>query len=138
MVKVRDLDSRNGTFVNGVRRVECELNVGNTLQLGQIILDIVASPDLIQIADEDDVTNTTIMLSSKSPELDSRLKGLSPGQRQVLRLLLQGLREKEVATALFVSRHTVHTHVRRIYRELGVQSRAQLMAMCLDRKKDSK
>lgn len=43
-------------------------------------------------------------------------------------LLLQGLSEKEVGTRLGLSPHTVHVHVKRLYRERGVESRPELMA----------
>jgi DNA-binding CsgD family transcriptional regulator len=49
----------------------------------------------------------------------------------VLRLLLSGLSEKQIAARLDLSRHTVHNHVKEIYRVVGVQSRAELMAILL-------
>jgi hypothetical protein len=42
-----------------------------------------------------------------------------------------GVSEKEAADGLNLSYHTVHTHVKQIYRELGVRSRGELVAMCL-------
>lgn len=52
---------------------------------------------------------------------------------QIARLLLEGLSEKEVAGRLRLSIHTVHVHVKRLYRERGVESRAELMAAELRR-----
>ena len=46
-----------------------------------------------------------------------------------MRLLLEGLAEKQVAAALCLSPTTVHTHVQHIYRAVKVQSRAQLLAL---------
>jgi LuxR family maltose regulon positive regulatory protein len=48
---------------------------------------------------------------------------LSPREVEVLRLLAQGMTKREVAAQLFVSYNTVHSHVRSIYRKLGVASR---------------
>jgi LuxR family maltose regulon positive regulatory protein len=48
---------------------------------------------------------------------------LSAREIEVLRLLAQGLTKREVGTTLFVSYNTVHSHVRSIYRKLGVTSR---------------
>jgi DNA-binding CsgD family transcriptional regulator len=42
--------------------------------------------------------------------------------------LLEGHSEKEVATSLFLSPHTVHDHVKFLYRHFGVTSRAELLA----------
>ncbi len=49
---------------------------------------------------------------------------LSSRELDVLRLLAKGLSKREVAAQLFVSYNTVHSHVRAIYRKLGVTSRA--------------
>lgn len=58
----------------------------------------------------------------------SRVTDLTKRQQQVLQLLLQGQKEQVVAQALRLSVNTVHTHVKNIYKQLGVQSRAMLMA----------
>ncbi len=57
--------------------------------------------------------------------------GLSPRKRDTLQLLLAGDSEKEVAIKLGLSQHTVHIHVKNLYKHLGVCSRAELMAKCL-------
>jgi DNA-binding NarL/FixJ family response regulator len=49
--------------------------------------------------------------------------GLSPREREVLALLADGLRDREIAEALFISVRTVEGHVARILAKLGVQSR---------------
>jgi len=59
-----------------------------------------------------------------APELDS----LAPRLRPVLRYLLQGDAEKEVAAKLRLSRHTVHRYAQVIYHELKVHSRGELLA----------
>jgi DNA-binding CsgD family transcriptional regulator len=54
--------------------------------------------------------------------------GLSSAQRQVLELLIEGITEHEIARRLGRSRHTVHDHVRTIYKNLGMGSKAELIA----------
>jgi DNA-binding NarL/FixJ family response regulator len=49
----------------------------------------------------------------------------------VLRGLSRGRSEKEVAAALRLSPHTVHDHVKALYRHFGVHSRSELLARCL-------
>lgn len=56
---------------------------------------------------------------------------LTGRQREVLTLLLFGLSEKVIAFRVGLSRHTVHEHVKAIYRVMLVNSRAELMARCL-------
>lgn len=58
------------------------------------------------------------------PELDA----LAPRLRPVMRYLLQGDAEKEVAMKLKLSKHTVHRYTQVIYRELNVNTRAELLA----------
>jgi DNA-binding CsgD family transcriptional regulator len=58
------------------------------------------------------------------PELDR----LAPRLRPVLRYLMHGDAEKEVAAKLRLSRHTVHRYAQAIYREVDVHSRGELMA----------
>ena len=58
-------------------------------------------------------------------------RGLSSRMIDTLQLLLAGDSEKEVATKLKLSPHTVHIHVKNLYKRLGVCSRAELMAKCL-------
>ena len=58
---------------------------------------------------------------------------LPPRVRRVLQCLLEGLSEKEAARALQLTPHTVHSYVKILYRQLGVRSRAQLLARCLGR-----
>ena len=53
---------------------------------------------------------------------------LSPRMRQTLERLLTGDQEKQVARHLGLSRNTVHVYVKAIYRQFGVNSRAELMS----------
>jgi DNA-binding CsgD family transcriptional regulator len=51
---------------------------------------------------------------------------LTETERRVAALVADGLANKEVAAALFVTVHTVEAHLSRIYRKLGIRSRRQL------------
>lgn len=51
--------------------------------------------------------------------------------KTTLALLAKGLAEKEVARRRGLSRHTVHDHVKRLYRHYQVGSRAELLARVL-------
>ncbi len=48
---------------------------------------------------------------------------LSDRERQILLLVADGLTNREIAERLFLSHHTVESHVKRIYRKLAVSSR---------------
>ena len=54
------------------------------------------------------------------------LAGLTPTERAVVRLVAEGRTNQQVATRLFVSPHTVNTHLRNAFTKLGVRSRVEL------------
>jgi DNA-binding CsgD family transcriptional regulator len=53
---------------------------------------------------------------------------LAKREAEVARLVAEGLSNKEIGARLFISEHTVDTHVRSILNKLGCNSRAQIAA----------
>ena len=51
---------------------------------------------------------------------------LTPAEREVVRLVSEGLGNNDIATRLFVSPRTVQTHLTHVYTKLGLTSRVQL------------
>jgi DNA-binding CsgD family transcriptional regulator len=60
---------------------------------------------------------------------DTKVDSLAPRERQIAQLLADGLSRPQIAQALGVSIHTVVTMSSRIYRKLGVRTRAHLARM---------
>jgi DNA-binding CsgD family transcriptional regulator len=54
------------------------------------------------------------------------MAALTDTEQSVVALAVQGLTNREVAERLFMSRHTVDSHLRSIYRKVGVNSRLAL------------
>jgi DNA-binding CsgD family transcriptional regulator len=52
---------------------------------------------------------------------------LTPTERDVIRLVSEGLGNSDIATRLFVSPRTVQSHLTHVYAKLGVSSRVQLV-----------
>jgi DNA-binding CsgD family transcriptional regulator len=52
--------------------------------------------------------------------------GLTPAEQRVAALVAEGRTNREVAAALFVTEHTVESHLRNVFRKMRVRSRAQL------------
>ncbi len=59
---------------------------------------------------------------------------LSEQQKKIIRLTAQGLSEQEIADALFLSKHTVHTHKKNIFKKLGLHTNADLVKLAYEKK----
>lgn len=60
-------------------------------------------------------------------EVNAELEKLSAREKEILELLSEGFRYKEIAAKLFVSTETVRTHIRNIYIKLQVNSRTEAL-----------
>lgn len=60
------------------------------------------------------------------------MTGLTDTEQSVAALATQGLTNREVAERLFMSRYTVDSHLRSIYRKLGVNSRLALTRVVME------
>ena len=65
------------------------------------------------------------------PSEVEKLLDLSPRERQILELLAEGLRVKEIAERLQLSPATVHTHVRNAIAKLEVDTRTEAVALAV-------
>jgi DNA-binding CsgD family transcriptional regulator len=72
------------------------------------------------------------MISEQAwPEIARSLR-LSPRELQILRGILDDHTEFAIAVDLGISPHTVHTHIDRLHRKLGVVDRVTLVLRVLD------
>jgi DNA-binding CsgD family transcriptional regulator len=127
-VFVKDLGSRNGTFVDGTRITEATAwQAGQSVRFGNAVFHLVVHDEKAAVHEDSEVSTFVIhMPASAQPEAVSQL---SEAQKRVLALLLEGKSEKECATHLKISQHTVHNHVKEIYKKMGVNSRPELLAI---------
>jgi DNA-binding CsgD family transcriptional regulator len=140
-VLLKDCDSRNGTFIQGLRVTEAMLERGTVFRVGDIDLVIADQTMLSQeIANVfgkstfiDDAPESARDTIRAYKEQRQRAIGiLSSSQKRVLRLVLNGLAEKEIAASLFISPDTVHSHMKSIYKSFQVNSRAELLSRFVD------
>ncbi|MGP3949052.1 response regulator [Streptomyces sp. 7N604] len=81
----------------------------------------------------DAAAGRTTLSASVADHVVSRMRSpgpsLSERERDILGQLARGIGNREIARALFISEATVKTHLGRIYRKLGVDTRAGAVAM---------
>ncbi|MEM9000003.1 MAG: response regulator transcription factor [Bacteroidota bacterium] len=59
---------------------------------------------------------------------------LSERETEILKMLAKGMNYKEIAEALFLSPHTVKTHIKNIYSKLHVKNRAEAIYKAIKQK----
>ena len=129
---IRDLNSRNGTQVNGQRITETVLPAAAIVAIGPFQLTAFSSQASAQaeLADTEGSTREHPAHLVRRDDRVQREQRLTPAQRHVYEAFLKGRTEKEVARQLQVSINTVHSHSHAIYTVFGVSSRAELLSLC--------
>lgn len=65
-------------------------------------------------------------------------EALTEAESVVANLAARGCTNREIADKLFVSPHTVNTHVRHVFEKLGINSRVQLTRLVAGRSSQSR
>ena len=68
-----------------------------------------------------------------SPRATAQVAQLSPREREILKLMAEGLTAEAIANQLNVSVETVRTHVRNVIRKLQARNRVHAIALALER-----
>lgn len=129
-VTVRDLRSRNGVFIDKTRVQSSLLLPGQFLRLGRIVF--LLAREGTPAWDVDSATETADHKELEGKTIAEHVAmQLTPAQIGVVLLLQDGRSEKDIAACLNLSPHTVHNHIREIYRTLGVHKQSELVALLL-------
>lgn len=111
----------------GPERFEAEVGRGRLLDREETLVELVGY--LRDVVDEPAPVAAEAAGSSPPGTAGPAQPGLTPREQQVLHLLEQGLRNKEIATALAITPKSVMHHTVSIYRKLGVRSRTEAVAL---------
>ena len=110
------------------------------LRAGEQLAALIPNAELVVLdgdahlpwhGDMDDVLGAIAPFLGIAPparELPPQVEELSAREREVLRLVADGLSDGDIAERLVLSPHTVHRHVANILRKLGLHSRAAAAA----------
>ena len=81
---------------------------------------------------------TTLELQRDKAEISvETLTALTPREREIALLVVEGLSDRLIADRLYLSHHPVSQYVKRIYRKLDVRGRAEAVARGRSRRPDS-
>ena len=127
-VHVRDLNSVNGTFVNGSRVRKQQLQPGDVLQIGPLILQVVRAVESGERVFEVGVDQEATPIPEDARKT-LEIMNLASRDQEIVKLLAGGYTEKQVAVHLKMSQDAVHSHVKNLYKRLGVSTRAQLSTL---------
>jgi len=123
LVTIRDLNSRNGTYLDENRIAVSEVRPGQLVRFGGVPFQLAVDADRNAELETQSISQALESVASAINNLP-----LSAAERRVFDHILFGLTEKQIAGRLTLSQHTVHNHIRQIYRISGVRSRAELLA----------
>jgi transcriptional regulator of acetoin/glycerol metabolism len=115
--KVRDLDLSSSTYA-----ARCEPVHSGSELVGALIRFSRRTQDSV-----DDKSR-----ASPSDRATFGWSSLRDSELGIARLVAEGLTNREVASRLFMSAHTVDFHLRQIYRKLGISSRVELTRRIVD------
>jgi len=78
-------------------------------------------------------------MSEKPERLNAWLdsQNISPREREIFYLILQGKNNRLIEKELFISRRTVESHIYNIYKKLGIKNRIQLVRLAVERSKEN-
>ena len=104
---------------------------GNTYMHSSHILSAIESLKSDKIWMYPDFISTMIGMGEKSDgdTLEEKLTPLTKREKEISKLILNGLTNKEIAIELSISPNTVKIHTKNIYTKLGVLDRLSLYAL---------
>lgn len=103
---------------------EVLLAIRSILRGGAPIDPFIAREILSQIA----VQENTQGKSEQQGALPADMEALTNREKEILDLVAQGLSNREISEQLFVSRYTVESHIKHIYRKLSVSKRTKAVS----------
>jgi non-specific serine/threonine protein kinase len=118
--RLADLDRQRLRAAMGAEAFEAEYAAGRALDPAQVAHEAghgIRAQRADAVVSEPDATGP-----------DAAVTVLTPRERDVLKLVAQGLSNPDIARRLVLSEHTVHRHLANILRKLGLSSRAAAAA----------
>ena len=81
--------------------------------------------EAVEYALSEEETATPVPPAPDRPPADAP-SALTRREKEIATLVAQGMTNRQIATELSISEHTAATHIAKILKKLGLQSRAQI------------
>jgi DNA-binding NarL/FixJ family response regulator len=109
-------------YLSKSQGVKAVLAAAKAVARGEVLFDAAMLSELMsRVSKEREATRMA----------EARLNQLTAREREILGLLITGLRNEEIAERLFISPFTAQTHVSNILGKLGVRSKTEAVAFVL-------
>ncbi|WP_040689763.1 helix-turn-helix transcriptional regulator [Nocardia vinacea] len=133
----RAIDQRYDLARSLLNAAEAELAVGNRAaareplrEAAELAADLGATPLADAVAQVAERARVALQVTRPEPvNQQPRTFGLTPRELDVLRLVAQGLSNRQIAAELFISGNTAGVHVSRILTKLGAATRTEAAAV---------
>ena len=112
--------------------IELKVSIRSILKGGAPIDPFIARhilnklPVKHNVADKSSASSTNNSNDASSHEAQD--VNLTEREHQILTLVASGLSNQEIAEHIFLSRHTLETHIRHVYRKLAVSNRTKAIS----------
>ncbi len=100
-------------------------------EISSAILDVVSGGAPMTPSVATKVLRFFSAVNVNPPKVDIHAYHLTEREKEILRLMTDGLIKKEIADALQISLHTVNTHIRSIYEKLHVHTNTGAVAKAI-------
>jgi DNA-binding CsgD family transcriptional regulator len=110
---------------------ECLDTNGDLIGRALLFCDVTQEHSVrVELARE--VADRLLQLTNGADPTGDPRSGLTPQELHVIRLVGKGLRNQDIADRISISPSTVRTHLKSIYRKLGLASRAQAVRFAVE------
>ncbi|MBE2222021.1 MAG: hypothetical protein IAF02_10790 [Anaerolineae bacterium] len=128
-----EIQASHSDYVNALELAETEGFIGVFVEQGQPVAHALTQSRQFGRVSKGYINNilaafTHLQSPSTIDQVSFLVEPLSERELEVLRLMADGLKYKEIATQLFISLNTVRYHVKALYGKLNVNNRTQAIS----------
>jgi DNA-binding CsgD family transcriptional regulator len=112
-------------------KLRVHFDVADPVRRRRLAALVKADPEIVLVAEAEEaevVVSERVIATAATATVPREDAALTPRELEVLRLVAQGLGNKEIAAELELSTHTVKYHLASVLAKLGVRSRTEAVS----------